>query len=120
MNQTYKNITFNEGVKATPPNESLLSLVMIFFALWVMFVSQFSNNTEFIDDTSQPRVEDVRDFSNDSNAPLETDNDKQFDTFISSISGFSVLLVICVLFVVHEALPRTHFLYHIRPRSPPL
>ena len=120
VNQTYKNIALKHGVKTTKPNESLLSLVVIFFALWVMFVSQFSNNTEFIDDASQPRVEDVRDFSSDPNAPYETDNDSQLDTFLSLVSCFKMLLAVCLAFVLFNVFPRRHHLNHIRPRSPPL
>lgn len=116
MSQTNIN-TLKHGVKTTQPNERMLSLVMVFFALWVMFLSQFLNNTEFTDETSEPRVEDVRDFSSDPNAPPDTGH--QFDAYLPSINSFTVLLLVWAASIVCKVFPSIRYLYHIRPRSPP-
>lgn len=92
-------------------------LAVLFFAIWVMLLSQFSNDDYFTDDTPRVRVEDVRELSSDGDTSLD-----DCHGFIPNVTELTFLgLVFCIITALfaYQVFVKRVLLAQIRPRSPP-
>lgn len=95
----------------------LLFLTVLIAVAGFALVSHYSDNASYTEDTARVRV-----ISAENNGDTEPiiENHQSLDALI-----FSLLLILANVFVVtfvrsENTAPRLTFLYHVRPRSPPL
>lgn len=95
----------------------LLLLTMLIAVVGFAFVSQFSDNSSYSDDTPRVRVIEMQEFLNDSEPLLNGDLP---DFLVASFLFVCVAQTLATFLNRGTATPRLTFLYHIQPRSPPL
>jgi hypothetical protein len=100
-----------------PAKNSLLTLAVMFFAMCIILLSQFSNDDYFTDDTPRVRVEDVRELSSDGDSSL--DSGDGFIPNIAELSFFGLVFCLFIALTTCQVLAQRIHLAQIRPRSPP-
>ena len=95
----------------------LLFLTVLFAVAGLALVSHYSDNFSYTEDTVRVRV-----VSGQDNADPEPvlENQHAFDALIISLLLILASAVVITFDRSKNTAPRLTFLYHIRPRSPPL
>jgi hypothetical protein len=91
---------------------------LILIVLWVIVVSQFAKNLDFIDDSSRVRVEEVRDTNSDKDSNL--DDFLAFDGVFQEKVVFNLAVLSQITLTSVDIVLLRNLLIQIRPRSPPL
>lgn len=96
----------------------LLSLTVLIAVLGFMFLAQYSDSSSYNDDAPRLRVAEIQSPTGDSEPPPQDGPPR--DMMLSSIVFIFASVYFISFAFLNEALPRLTFLYHVRPRSPPL
>ncbi len=96
----------------------LLSITALIAMLGFVFLAQFSDNSTYSDDTPRFRVAEVQEFTGDVEPSLQ--DDPPHDGLPSSFGFIFASVVFFCLVSFSKVFPRLTFLFHVRPRSPPL
>lgn len=96
----------------------LLILTALISVLGFAVFSQYADETSYSDDTARVRVAEVQELTGDAEPP-------QYHEYTPAaiLTGILILCVktfITLVLYRNKRIARHSFLYHIRPRSPPL
>jgi hypothetical protein len=96
----------------------LLSLTALIAVLGFVFFTQFSDSSVYNDDTPRLRIAEMQEFTGDTEPPSQ--DEPPHDGLLTSVAFiFANTVVLCIV-IFSKVFPRLTFLYHVRPRSPPL
>lgn len=96
----------------------LLSLTALIAVLGFVFLAQFSDISTYNDDTPRLRIAEMQEFTGDTEPPPH--DGPPHAALLTSIEFiFANIVVLCIV-IFSKVFPRLTFLYHVRPRSPPL
>ena len=96
----------------------LLSLTVLIAVLGFVFLAQLSDTSTYSDDTPRLRIAEVQEFAGDAEPSLQDDLPQ--DGLPSSFEFTFASVVLLCFTSFSKVFPRLTFLYHVRPRSPPL
>jgi hypothetical protein len=95
----------------------LLSLTALIAVLGFVFLAQFSDSSAYNDDTPRLRIAEMQEFAGDAEPPSQ---EPPHDGLITNVKFVLAHIVLLCVVVFSKVFPRLTFLYHVRPRSPPL
>ncbi len=96
----------------------MLFLTMLVAVIGFAFLAQLSDSYSYSDDSARVRVAEVQEFLHDAEPPPQYDSSTDF--LAASFLFFCVNIGLTSVLLCNKFTPRLTFLYHIRPRSPPL